>query len=174
MGLPLSVQWLRIALQYREHRFNPGSGNPGYLTTYQTQTQNPWMQWNPDSLQRITHIHHTIQPARTRTKESEIDNLEREKSTGEDLEVGMSMKGFNRTIINIFKDLKEAADIRGNILAETWEIFLQMGFIEQVSTTSEMKISPYEVNKRFLKCKEKAKPNLKNQQKLSKLRNENK
>ena len=65
------------------------------------------------------------------------------------------MKGFNRTTVNIFKDLKEAADIRGNILAETWEIFFQMGFIEQVSTTSEMKISPYEVNKRFLKCKEK-------------------
>ena len=113
------------------------------------------MQRNPDSLQRITHIHHTIQPAHRRTKESEIDNLEREKSTGEDLEVGMSTKGFNRTIINIFKDLKEAADIWGNILAETWEIFFQMGFIEQVSTTSEMKISPYEVNKRFLKCKEK-------------------
>ena len=53
------------------------------------------------------------------------------------------MKGFNRTTVNIFKDLKEAADIRGNILAETWEIFFQMGFIEQVSTTSEMKISPY-------------------------------
>ena len=69
------------------------------------------MQRNPDSLQRITHIHHTIQPAHRRTKESEIDNLEREKSTGEDLEVGMSTKGFNRTIINIFKDLKEAADI---------------------------------------------------------------
>lgn len=29
----------------------------------------------------------------------------------EDLDVGMSRKGFNKTIRNIFKDLKEEADM---------------------------------------------------------------
>lgn len=55
-----------------------------------------------------------MKPAGARTKETEIHNLEwkkKKKTMEEDLDVGMSRKGFNKTIRNIFKDLKEEADM---------------------------------------------------------------
>lgn len=97
-------------------------------------------------------------------KESEIHSLEKKinrKRPQEDLDVGMSRKGFNTTIINMFEDLKEEVDIMREHLSRDMENILKMGFIKQISTISEMKISPYKVNRR-LKSAEKT-LNLKNQ-----------
>lgn len=89
--------------------------------------------------------------------------MEKKKKTmEEDLDVGMSRKGFNKTIRNIFKDLKEEADMWGNILAETWEMFSN-----GINRTSKFHIWNENLTLRsqqkIFKVQRKAKPNLKNQ-----------
>ena len=73
LRIRLAIQGTEVQSLVREHQlFN-------YLPDQNSKLLKR-MQQNPDSLQCITHIYHTIKPACAKTKESEIYNLEGKKN----------------------------------------------------------------------------------------------